>query len=251
MKGNRGFTLIELLVVVAIIAVLIAILLPALSKARESAKTVVCASNLSQLGKCMIYYAQESDDRLPQAYAIMPDTSPPPGGWWFRNNWFWQQTLFKYCSDYKVAVCPSRMNVYWPKPATVTTPDYYGPIWGNYGVNSSILLSPPYSPLKSTNIDSPSTTYLIFDSGAYSLGWYQCLYPMANAWYIPGTGDEGVAPSAFYDQLLTDFQSGRHNHGINMLYGDGHVQFLKTKVVIQEALRASISSNGAWLPNSR
>ena len=58
-RRPRGFTLIELLVVIAIIALLIGLLMPSLAAARESGRTVVCASSIRQLAVASTVYAAD------------------------------------------------------------------------------------------------------------------------------------------------------------------------------------------------
>ncbi|MBN1342338.1 MAG: prepilin-type N-terminal cleavage/methylation domain-containing protein [Phycisphaerae bacterium] len=76
--SRRGFTLIELLVVVAIIALLISILLPSLSKARAQARTTLCASRISQLGKAFFLYGEDFGELFP--FHIVYGEIPPWGG---------------------------------------------------------------------------------------------------------------------------------------------------------------------------
>src|SRR4051794_7497104 len=96
--GRRGFTLVELLVVIGIIALLVSILLPTLSRARESAYRVQCASNERQLVNGMIMYSSENK-----------------GGWYVATGGISDDSLEavipKYIKDGKVAVCPGTRNV--------------------------------------------------------------------------------------------------------------------------------------------
>lgn len=91
---RHGFTIIELLVVIAIIALLIAILLPALSRARYSAKIAQCASDKHQWGVLINAYAMDHDGWYPQ------DDIPATTG---ANPWDVPKVLTDSMIDYGMA----------------------------------------------------------------------------------------------------------------------------------------------------
>ena len=64
----KGFTLIELLVVISIIALLLSILMPALSKVKDQAKTVVCSANLRQISIGLQMYTDAYNGKIPVVY---------------------------------------------------------------------------------------------------------------------------------------------------------------------------------------
>lgn len=70
MKKRHGFTLIELLVVIAIIALLLSIVVPALSKAKDYARRIMCSNNARQAGIAVNVYAQNHDQQVVPNYEI-------------------------------------------------------------------------------------------------------------------------------------------------------------------------------------
>ncbi len=165
-----GFTLIELLVVISIIALLLSILMPALTKAKDAARAVMCQSNLKQWVYACNSFALEHKDK-------MPDSAGNMGGAMLGDGQWWMQAMRPYYGEPKVRFCAnasghwdavnarpglSQMNkLNWDvkkswvaswsnafegkeQPVKVNDPDY-GPsrgVSGSFGVNGWV--SVPY-----------------------------------------------------------------------------------------------------------
>jgi prepilin-type N-terminal cleavage/methylation domain-containing protein len=69
MRKSRGFTIIELLIVISVILVLAAMLAPAVNKAKEKGRRLVCMNNVRELGHASVIYSQDFNETMPYTAA--------------------------------------------------------------------------------------------------------------------------------------------------------------------------------------
>ncbi len=192
--SRAGFTLIELLVVISIISLLITILLPALKDTRESARSVVCASNLRQAGLLCHIYQQDYDGYMPSAYNSPAGT--PPG-----DGLTWYQQLKEYNDSYEsegdnLYRCPS-FALQWIPSAN-----------GNYAMSDLLIKRLPTDPAyRLDDVPDPTDKLLLVDS-------YQ--RAVSNVWpyfYIGRFNNGNFDGHEYY----------YHNNSVNVLFIAGNV----------------------------
>ena len=81
MSNRKGLSLIELLVVIFILGLLVAILIPPIGSSKPIARRLVCGTNAKGLGISMYVYANDYDDKLPVQGAGTRQWGETTTGW--------------------------------------------------------------------------------------------------------------------------------------------------------------------------
>lgn len=240
---TTAFTLIELLVVISIIAVLIAILLPALGAARDSARSVICLSNVRTHGLAFILYSADSKDQLP------PFSEGVPGQWTMESGGrsndprkgggtLWYEVLVDHGAAYDkyeatisnhndpregVWLCP--VTEPWEKNSVHDSSVGLASWGGGYGVASNVIGyetgSSPWadgSP-RIDEVKSPTTLMLTGDTGRPRYGF---INPEPQPFdYV--TWMRAANPPYIMLQQRSDQVAARHsNSTANIAFFDGH-----------------------------
>ncbi|MHC1763361.1 MAG: prepilin-type N-terminal cleavage/methylation domain-containing protein [Verrucomicrobiia bacterium] len=222
--SGSGFTLIELLVVIAIIAILAALLLPALSKAKRTALSTQCSSNLKQLQLAWQMYADDNSDQLVPNWVIV-NGDDWRGSFSTTNSWvsgsafadgstagIIQGALWPYSRSEGVYRCPADKSLWSYETQRVPRPFNVAlSLAMNGGVNADIGRSlDPAVAVKMAEIREPTSVFTFIDKEEENMtsGAFVFQPGQANYWLtIPGDRDRGC--------------------GANVAFVDGHVAFKK------------------------
>jgi prepilin-type N-terminal cleavage/methylation domain-containing protein/prepilin-type processing-associated H-X9-DG protein len=216
--GQRkdGFTLIELLVVISIIATLASILFPTFSKAREKAREVQCASNMSQIGKALMMYMQDYDGAF-VLYGYW-DTNGDWKAWRFGYPVY---SLQPYCHDTRIFRCPT-----FPEP---------GPLPSKYAPEE------PSDPIQVYRVTEGGREKEYRSDYCFNLGGY----PMGKVLDLVSTYTSSCATMADYPSAPT-LTSQRHTGGIIILFADGHVKRYPFEIARPSAIWVDPDESRDW-----
>jgi prepilin-type N-terminal cleavage/methylation domain-containing protein len=217
-RAFSGFTLVELLVVIGIIAVLIAVLLPALARARDAAKRVVCLSNMRQLSQAIYNYGAQNKGFIPlctpkdNASTNYTIWRSPTADWGIPNfialytadGWCGMGRLFyaNLIKDPQAFYCPSMTMTYLTyQPALWNNPGQYrymGYIYRIFGEGTNKITSADVAEVNRLRLGKMKNKALVAD--AMMQGWGQGL-----------------------------FWPHQKPYGVNVAYSDGHGEFVSMK----------------------
>lgn len=220
------FTLIELLIVIAIIAILASMLMPALKKARDSAKGISCANNLKQIGLGLGSYMGDYNDYFPNL-GVLAFSNTKTGSVWDPSE---------YVPKYHVFNCPA---------------DPLKRLWGgfpgssaqkcSYGYNYYLTGNKTFNPTNtggswpSGSDKKPLKMNVVLNSrmGASGIAYGMELWRCDSIWYSGDTPYAGLAAgksTAYTGTTLDTRTDGEyyylHGKGGNYLWCDGHVSNL-------------------------